>query len=65
VNQERVREAAEALGPSGGVLATGCPFCLTMMRDGVAETGREERVQVMDLAEIVAAGLPREAGPRE
>jgi len=35
----------------------GCPFCMTMLRDGVNETGREERLQVLDVAEIVAAGL--------
>jgi Fe-S oxidoreductase len=58
VNQNRVAEAAATLGEAGGVVATGCPFCLTMMKDGVNETGREERVRVLDLAEIVAAGLP-------
>jgi len=57
VNQERVNEAAARLGERGGVIATGCPFCLTMMKDGVNETGREERLRVLDVAEIVAAGL--------
>ena len=57
VNQERVNEAAARLGEKGGVIATGCPFCLTMMKDGVNETGREDRVRVLDVAEIVAAGL--------
>jgi len=57
VNQNRVDEAAATLGEGGGVLATGCPFCLTMMKDGVAETGREEKLRVLDVAEIVASGL--------
>ncbi len=57
VNQNRVAEAAETLGKAGGVVATGCPFCLTMVKDGIAETGREESLRVMDVAEIVAAGL--------
>jgi len=60
VNQERVSEAAATLGEAGGVVATGCPFCLTMVKDGVNETGREERLRVLDVAEIVAAALPRE-----
>ena len=60
VNQERVKEAADTLGGAGGVVATGCPFCLTMVKDGVNETGREERLRVLDVAEIVAAGLPLE-----
>ena len=59
INQERVREADETLGAAGGVVATGCPFCLTMVKDGVNETGREGRLKVMDVAEIVALGLPK------
>ena len=58
VNQNRVEEAAATLGEKGGVVAVGCPFCLTMLKDGVAETGREEKLKVLDVAEIVAAGLP-------
>jgi Fe-S oxidoreductase len=57
VNRGRAEEAAATLGAAGGVVATGCPFCLTMMKDGVADVGREESVRVMDVAEIVAAGL--------
>ncbi|HZZ86426.1 MAG TPA: (Fe-S)-binding protein [Anaeromyxobacteraceae bacterium] len=57
VNQNRVDEAAATLGEGGGVVATGCPFCLTMVKDGINETGREESLRVMDVAEIVAAAL--------
>jgi Fe-S oxidoreductase len=57
VNQNRVDEAAGTLGETGGVVATGCPFCLTMVKDGIAETGREEKLRVLDVAEIVASGL--------
>jgi heterodisulfide reductase subunit D len=39
------------------VVAVGCPFCLTMLKDGVAELGKEETVRVVDLAEIVADAL--------
>jgi Fe-S oxidoreductase len=58
VNRARAEEASATLGGAGGVVATGCPFCLTMMKDGLADLGREDAVKVMDLAEIVAAGLP-------
>ncbi len=61
VNRNRVDEAAATLGKSGGTLATGCPFCLTMMKDGVADAGLEESIRVLDVAEIVAAGLDRRA----
>jgi len=63
VNQNRVDEAAATLGESGGVVAVGCPFCMTMMRDGVNETGREEKLKVLDVAEIVAAGLVQIGSP--
>ncbi len=58
INRNRIDEAATTLGEAGGVVATACPFCLTMLKDAVAETGREERVKVLDVAEIVAASLP-------
>ena len=57
VNQNRVDEASATLGPAGGVVAVSCPFCMTMLRDGVNETGREETLRVLDVAEIVASGL--------
>ena len=60
VNRNRADEAAATLGPAGGVVATACPFCLTMMKDGLADGGHDEKVRVLDVAEIVAAGLPRE-----
>ncbi|MGA8892906.1 MAG: (Fe-S)-binding protein [Anaeromyxobacteraceae bacterium] len=60
INQDRVEEASRVLGAKGGVVAAGCPFCLTMLKDGVAELGKEETMRVVDLAEIVAAGLPEE-----
>ena len=63
VNQNRVDEVAATLGPQGGTVAVGCPFCLTMLKDGIAETGREDQIRVLDVAELVAdrvAGrLPR------
>ncbi|BDG01500.1 (Fe-S)-binding protein [Anaeromyxobacter oryzae] len=55
VNEHRVAEAVETLGPRGGVVAVACPFCLTMLKDGIAEAGREDRLRVLDVAEIVAA----------
>jgi Fe-S oxidoreductase len=55
INAERTRQALET---GAGEVATACPFCLVMMRDGVADAGsRGEGVQVQDIAEILAAGL--------
>ena len=57
INQNRVDEAAGVLGGKGTV-ATSCPFCLTMIKDGIGETGRSEQMQARDIAELVAQALP-------
>jgi len=59
INRNRVREA---LDTGAATIATACPFCTIMIRDGVADEGAEERVQIIDLAEAVSASLPAEAG---
>jgi len=33
-----------------------CPFCMTMIKDGINETGRE-RLQVKDVTELVAESM--------
>jgi Fe-S oxidoreductase len=56
INAERTRQA---LATGASAVATACPFCLVMMRDGVADSGDRGRdVQVQDIAEILAASLP-------
>ena len=57
INQNRVNEAARTLGGKGTV-ATSCPFCLTMIKDGIGETGRSEQMDAKDIAELVAQALP-------
>jgi Fe-S oxidoreductase len=59
INRNRVDEAVATLGPAGGVIATACPFCLTMVKDGIADAGQEESVRAMDVAELVALSLPK------
>lgn len=50
INKER---AEEALNTGADTIASNCPFCLTMMRDGVAAEGKENTVMVYDLAELI------------
>ena len=38
-------------------VAVGCPFCLTMVEDGMKELGKEEEIKTRDIAEIVAAHM--------
>ena len=47
--------AREALATGAKTVAVGCPFCLTMMTDGVAACGAEARV--LDVAEVLAERL--------
>jgi heterodisulfide reductase subunit D len=52
VNIERTEEAL-ALNPD--VIAVGCPYCMTMMTDGVKNANKENQVKVLDVAELVVA----------
>ena len=44
----------EALDTQPKIIATGCPFCNTMMTDGVKHHGAESEVDVKDIAELIA-----------
>ncbi|MGC8633528.1 MAG: heterodisulfide reductase-related iron-sulfur binding cluster [Candidatus Limnocylindrales bacterium] len=61
INAERTRQALET---GADAVATACPFCLVMLRDGVADAasagdgGRE--VETLDIAELLAASLAPE-----
>jgi Fe-S oxidoreductase len=38
-------------------VAVGCPFCMTMIEDGMKELGKEEEIKTMDIAELVAKDM--------
>jgi len=54
VNIERTEEA---LATTADVVGTGCPFCMTMLTDGVKTKEAAERVEVKDVAELVWEAL--------
>jgi heterodisulfide reductase subunit D len=54
INTERTEEA---IGTGASVIAAACPFCNTMLTDGVKTGEKEESVQVLDIAELVAASM--------
>ncbi len=47
----------EAISTGASVIAAACPFCNTMMTDGVKLAEKEEAVQVLDVAELVAQSM--------
>jgi Fe-S oxidoreductase len=62
INAERTRQALET---GAETVATACPFCLVMMRDGLADSAaNRDGVAAQDIAEIMAAALPRNAAGR-
>jgi len=54
VNRNRT---AEALALNPDAIATACPFCMTMLDDGVKDANKEETVKVLDLAELLSRSL--------
>ena len=56
VNHNRTDEIL----PSGAeTVATACPFCTIMLRDGVQDRNAGERVQVLNVSELVAKSMKR------
>jgi heterodisulfide reductase subunit D len=51
INIERTEEALET---GAKTIAVGCPFCLTMLSDGIKNKEKEKEIKVLDLAEIIA-----------
>jgi len=54
VNFER---SGEAVATGAGIIAAACPFCNTMLTDGVKHEEKEDSVKVMDIAELIAASM--------
>jgi len=59
--------AKQAIDTGAQTIAVACPFCLTMMSDGLKTHGKEETIVALDIAEIVwkAMGLEEEKAPPE
>lgn len=52
-----VNRTKEALDTGADTVAVACPFCMTMISDGVKSHGKQDEVAVKDVAEIVAESL--------
>lgn len=54
VNYERTNEA---IGTGASIIAAACPYCNTMLTDGVKNAEKEENIKVMDVAELIAQSI--------
>lgn len=54
VNTERTEEA---LATGARIVATACPFCMTMLSDGIKFKDKQEEVKNYDIAELLAMSL--------
>jgi Fe-S oxidoreductase len=60
INIERTEEA---IATNATTIAVACPFCMTMMSDGVKGKNQENNIKVKDIAELVSEGM-QESGVR-
>ncbi len=60
VNEMR---AGQLLEKQPEVIGVNCPYCLTMMEDGIGTAGKSETVKAMDLAEILVSRLASQPEP--
>lgn len=54
VSTERTREALET---GAGIVASNCPYCMTMLTDGIKANEAEDTMTVLDLAELIEASM--------
>jgi len=52
-----IERIEEALQTDAKIIATSCPFCMTMMTDGLKYKNREEEIKNFDIAELIALAL--------
>ena len=48
-----IKRTEQALETRAGIVASSCPFCMTMLTDGVKAKEMQDKVKVMDIAELV------------
>ena len=56
VNQERARQVLET---DADIVAVGCPFCMTMLEDGINARKGDRDIKVMDVAELLWQAVER------
>ncbi len=52
-----LKRTEDALETHAKIIATACPFCMTMLTDGLKYKNQEENIKNMDIAELIARSL--------
>ncbi len=52
-----IKRTGQLVDTGADTIATACPFCITMITDGVKAQSLEEKIEVKDVAELVAASM--------
>jgi Fe-S oxidoreductase len=58
-----VKRTAQLLETGADAIASGCPFCMTMLTDGLKAHEKEESVQQKDVAELLAESVVMDKAP--
>ncbi|GAB1688308.1 (Fe-S)-binding protein [Krasilnikovia sp. M28-CT-15] len=58
-----VERSEEALATGAKTIAVGCPFCYTMISDGVTGKGEQDNVEVVDVASVLLRSIKGDASP--
>jgi len=57
-NRINVTRTEQAIETQAGVVASSCPFCMTMITDGVKSKEMQEKIRVQDIAELIDQATP-------
>ena len=52
-----IERTEDALKVNPEIIATACPFCMTMITDGIKYKNQEEKIRNLDIAELIAESL--------
>ena len=52
-----IERTEDALKTNPKIIATACPFCMTMMTDGLKYKNKEEEIKNYDIAELISISL--------
>jgi Fe-S oxidoreductase len=62
-NRVNVKRTLQLLDTGATTIASACPFCMTMLTDGIKSQSKEETVRNMDVVEMLAISCGVADGP--